>query len=261
MRNQGPYLPDIWTEPFIPAIPVQMADEVKRQLDTSAYPGCKYIQIKDYPEPGQTWLEILLVSLCDEFSSEQYVSDIMARLQDASNSSFSPPMRRARAFKDLLAYLSGNQKLVLYISRPIGIICLVSGSNSVPESFKPDISYYAMKNRVNEGVPVYFSYSRKDSTKLVETICTALDSKNIEYSLDMINPGLQDSIKEYERKIGMSEHIIVVISDDYFESDDCMYEMAIITKHGNIRKRVVFVDNLGVVRRSIESRKIMGKGI
>ena len=100
-------------------------------------------------------MEILLVSLCDEFSSEQYVSDIMARLQDASNSSFSPPMRRARAFKDLLAYLSGNQKLVLYISRPIsnlrendfehlahyigkgiGIICLVSGSNSVPESFK-----------------------------------------------------------------------------------------------------------------------------
>lgn len=276
MRNQGPYLPDIWTEPFIPAIPVQMADEVKRQLDTSAYPGCKYIHIKDYPEPGQTWLEILLVSLCDEFRSEQYVSDIMDRLQDASNSSFSPPMRRARAFKDLLAYLSGNQKLVLYISRPIsnlrendfehlahyigkgiGIICLVSGSNSVPESFKPDISYYAMKNRVNEGAPVYFSYSRKDSTKLVETICTALDSKNIEYSLDMINPGLQDSIKEYEHKIGMSEHIIVVISDDYFESDDCMYEMAIITKHGNIRKRVVFVDNLGVVRRSIESRKII----
>lgn len=113
---------------------------------------------------------------------------------------------------------------------------------------------------INPNSPVYFSYSRDDSTELVDIICKSLESRDILYSLDMKDVKIQSSIKAYEKAIGSGELVIVVLSDNYFESPDCMYEMAAITNRGEISKRVIFISHFQNVKRKKESHDlILGK--
>lgn len=69
----------------------------------------------------------------------------------------------------------------------------------------------------------------------------------------------QSSIHAFEQKIGKGDLVIVVLSDNYFESPHCMYEMAGITRQGDIRKRVVFVSNLQNVKRNKTSHDLILK--
>ena len=116
-----------------------------------------------------------------------------------------------------------------------------------------------MRTKINPDSPVYFSYSRDDSSALVDVICQSLASKDILYSLDMVDVEVQSSIKEYERAIGNGETVIVVLSDNYFESPDCMYEMAMLTKRGEISERVIFVTHFQSVKRKKESHDLILK--
>lgn len=86
---------------------------------------------------------------------------------------------------------------------------------------------------VNKGRPVYFSYARNSSRKpewthisdCVEKILDQFKQQNIEYRLDVRDIGAGDKISDFEREIGWSSEVVVLIfSDKYFRSLHCMYE-------------------------------------
>lgn len=103
---------------------------------------------------------------------------------------------------------------------------------------------------------IYISYKWSQSS-LVDLICDKLNSNGLLYKRDVKDCTLQDSITGFEEEIGRGDYIIVVLSDDYFESLGCMYEMACITEHGNIGQRVIFVDAMKEVKRDFSFDMIL----
>ena len=105
---------------------------------------------------------------------------------------------------------------------------------------------------------IYISYKWSQSS-LVDLICDKLNSNGLLYKRDIKDCTLQDSITGFEEEIGRGDYIIVVLSDDYFESLGCMYEMACITENGKIGERVVFVDAMKDVKREFSFDVIIQK--
>lgn len=274
MPDQRTYLPDIWTDPHIAILPVEQVKVVQEYLATDN--GFVCISIDDYPVPGQDWIEVFIICIANEYGSDSYLCQVFQQLRSPNMSSLSAPTIRNLALRDMLNYLSGGKRLILYISRPIfslseydfehlsghvsktvGIICHASSLIKIPSSLEHRIRYHEMRKKINPDSPVYFSYSRDDSTALVNIISQSLASNDILYSLDMVDVKVQSSIKEYEMAIGNGETVIVVLSDNYFESPDCMYEMAALTKRGEINKRVIFVSHFQSVKRKKESHDLI----
>lgn len=48
----------------------------------------------------------------------------------------------------------------------------------------------------------------------------------------------KDSIRDFMRRIGQGKCIVVVISEKYLRSENCMFEMIEITKAQNLRERI-----------------------
>ena len=274
MLKKRTYLPDIWSDPFIAAVPLEQADDVVKYLEE--YDDCQCVKIKNGPISGQDWIESVVVSLADEFENDLYVSGEIEKLYEVNNTSMSAPARRLMTLKSILKHLSGGKRLLLYfcqsisqmketgfihlariISPLIGVLCHVSSKNDVPTVSQ--IHFCTIQKSINEGHPVYISYSRKDSSSLAEMICATLESNNVDCAFDMRDVTVQSSIHEFEQAIGNGDLIIVVLSDNYFESQDCMFEMACLTERGDIRNRVAFVSNLQNVKRNTISRNYILK--
>ena len=114
-----------------------------------------------------------------------------------------------------------------------------------------------MKQKLNPNDPVYISYARKESTILMEFICKQLEADGVKVSLDMRDNGPTKSIREYETAIGKGSVVIVILSDMYFESEDCMFEMAALVKKGGVAERVIFIDALNNVQRNQDSHDLI----
>lgn len=274
MLKKRTYLPDIWSDPFIAAVPVEQAGEVTKYLEE--YGDCQCIDIKDSPLPGQDWIEALILSLGNAFENDEYVAGEVEKLFETNTTSLSASGRRMKVLKDILRHICRGKRLLLFLNQPvsqmretgfgyltrfigssIGIICIVSSINDVPPINQ--IHYFPIRKSINEGHPVYISYSRDDSTSLAEMICTTLESNNVECMFDMRDVPAQSSIHEFEQAIGKGDLVIVVLSDNYFESPHCMFEMAGVTRQGDISKRVVFVSNLQNVKRNKTSHDLILK--
>ena len=274
MLKKRTYLPDIWSEPFIAAVPLEQAGEVTKYLEE--YGDCQCIDIKDCPLPGQDWIEALILYLGSAFENDEYVAGEIDKLYQTNTTSLSAAGRRMKVLKDILRHICIGKRLLLYLNQPVsqmretgfvylsrligpsvGIICLVSSINEVPANNQ--IHYSPIRKYINEGHPVYISYSREDSTPLAEMICTNLESNSVECLFDMRDVPAQSSIHEFEQAIGKGDLVVVVLSDNYFESSHCMFEMAGVTRQGDISKRVVFVSNLQNVKRNKTSHDLILK--
>jgi hypothetical protein len=55
---------------------------------------------------------------------------------------------------------------------------------------------------------------------------------------DRTKIGYGDSIRQFMDEIGASRHVVLVLSEAYFKSEYCMYELCRIHDHGDVRKRV-----------------------
>ena len=274
MLNQRTYLPDVWAGGFVAAIPVSQANILVSELKASSDIRC--ISVEEELLCGQDWFELVIQTIEDNFSDDSFVSSSVESLATQNNTSISNVGLRRRTLKNLLHYLAQDKKVLIYITYPlynlrdpeflhlahlidnkIGIYCHVINERDVPVMQPPMFRYQSMKEIINPDNPVYISYSREDSHTLVATIVKRLEREGISVKLDMRDNGPGNSIRAFEDEIGRASQVIVILSDKYFESHDCMYEMAVITENGNIPNRVTFIDNLGIVTRKKESYEII----
>ena len=274
MHNQRTYLPDVWAGGFVAAIPVSQANILVSELKASSDIRCIFVEEELLSD--QDWFELVIQTIEDKFSEDSYVSDCVEVLVSQNKTSFSNAGLRRRVLKDILHHLAQDKKVLIYITYPlrnlqdrefihlahlidskIGIYCHVLNERDVPVMQPPKFRYQSMKEIINPNNPVYISYSREDSDALVATIVNRFESEGVSVKLDMRDNGPGNSIKAFEDEIGRASQVIVILSDKYFESLDCMYEMAVITENGNIPNRVTFIDNLGVVTRKTESYELI----
>lgn len=90
---------------------------------------------------------------------------------------------------------------------------------------------------------VYISYSRKPPIKSIvkNWMCPSMDEANLEYIIDEKDCGYGEDIERFEHEIGEADNVLIVLSDSYFHSINCMFEMALIIEHGMYNKRPMWV--------------------
>lgn len=86
---------------------------------------------------------------------------------------------------------------------------------------------------------VFISYAwGGDSERIVNEIDKTLQQKDIKLIRDKRNLGFKGSIKEFMERIGRGNCIIVVISDKYLRSENCMFELMEIAENQNFQDRI-----------------------
>lgn len=274
MHRPRTCLPDVWTDRFIAAIPIGQANLLAEELNTSS--DLKCIVVEETILYGQDWFELVIQSIENRFPYDPYISEQIDSLALPNNTAFSSVGLRRRTLIKLFQYLSQESKLLIYIRNPlekmdfkeflhlgylinenVGIYCHVRCSDEVPHLESPVIKFHTMKEIINMNNPVYISYSRTDSLAIADLVVAGLEQEGIKVKHDIRDNGPNNSIKKFEEEIGNASQVVIILSDKYFESHDCMYEMAVITKNGDVANRVTFIDNLKDVTRARESHDLI----
>jgi len=89
---------------------------------------------------------------------------------------------------------------------------------------------------INEDI-VYISYSWS-ITESIDNMCRALDKAGVKYKRDVVNCGYRQNIKDFEREIGRGVKVLAFVNDEYLESINCMYELALVFQQGMVESRL-----------------------
>ncbi|MBT9310892.1 COR domain-containing protein, partial [Leptothoe kymatousa] len=103
-------------------------------------------------------------------------------------------------------------------------------------------------DRIRESTPpqiyqpkkeVFVSYAwGGDSEKITNKVDEALQAANIELIRDKRDLGFKGHIKEFMQQIGKGKAVVVIISDKYLKSENCMFELVEIAASGNFDNRI-----------------------
>lgn len=86
---------------------------------------------------------------------------------------------------------------------------------------------------------VFISYAWTDESEaILKDICIALDENDISYRFDKKDIDYKGNIRDFEERLGKGDYIILIISDKYLKSKNCMYELLKIKESGSIYKRI-----------------------
>jgi formylglycine-generating enzyme required for sulfatase activity len=86
---------------------------------------------------------------------------------------------------------------------------------------------------------IFISYAwGGESEKIVDILYNTFVSKGYNIVRDKVNLGYKGSITSFMDKIGQGKYVIVVISDKYIKSENCMYEIVQIAKNGQFHDRI-----------------------
>ncbi|WP_013321399.1 toll/interleukin-1 receptor domain-containing protein [Gloeothece verrucosa] len=86
---------------------------------------------------------------------------------------------------------------------------------------------------------VFISYAwQGDSEEFANQLEEAFQKRQIKIIRDKTDLGYRGLIKEFMERIGQGKCILVVISDKYLKSENCMFELVEIAKHGDFYDRI-----------------------
>lgn len=90
---------------------------------------------------------------------------------------------------------------------------------------------------------IYISYRQKQPAKSIvrNWLCPSLKQADIDYCIDEEDCGFGHNIGHFEREIGDADNVLIILSDLYFYSINCMYELALVVKNRKHRKPPVLV--------------------
>lgn len=87
-------------------------------------------------------------------------------------------------------------------------------------------------------INIFLSYCWDDG-KIADNIYDYfLNSKNIDLHRDKIDIGVWDSIKEYMQSVSGMDYIILIISDSYLKSANCMYEVLEVMRDRKYKDKI-----------------------
>jgi internalin A len=86
---------------------------------------------------------------------------------------------------------------------------------------------------------VFVSYAwTKESTAIVDRLETVLGERDIHLLRDRQAVGYKDSIRDFMQRIGRGKCVVVVVSEKYLKSENCMFEMLAIAREKSLRERI-----------------------
>ena len=110
---------------------------------------------------------------------------------------------------------------------------------SKDSKFKDYINKDRKPPQKKETKAVFISYSwAAESKQITDELDTAFQAKGITIVRDIRDAGYKARIKEFMENIGRGKCVVVVISKAYLESENCMFELLKIFKHGKFHDRI-----------------------
>lgn len=86
---------------------------------------------------------------------------------------------------------------------------------------------------------VFISYAwGGESEQIVDQLDQAFQAKGITIVRDKRDLGFKGQIKEFMKEIGRGKAVVVVISEKYLKSENCMFELVQIAKNGQFYDRI-----------------------
>lgn len=115
--------------------------------------------------------------------------------------------------------------------------------NSIPNmsSIRSNkIMYEPLKDTIMITQEIYISYAwTNESEEVLKNLCEVLDDNSIKYFVDKKDIDYKGNIREFEEKLGKGNYIILIISDKFLKSKDCMYEILQINQNeGDISDKI-----------------------
>lgn len=94
-----------------------------------------------------------------------------------------------------------------------------------------------------EKVHIFLSYCQKDHS--IADIVDSTISKSVEgiaeISRDIRDIKYRESIKKFMESVGNHDYVIMIISDNYLKSRNCLYEMLEVMRDRNYGKKLLFI--------------------
>lgn len=93
---------------------------------------------------------------------------------------------------------------------------------------------------------VYVSYRWKEPVEGIARnwLTPSIEAAGFRCVIDVKDCKYKSRIDKFEEEIGRADRVIMLLSDKFFYSDQCMYEAALVTKAGNLDARL-FPVNIG----------------
>lgn len=86
---------------------------------------------------------------------------------------------------------------------------------------------------------IFISYTwRDESLTITEQLDTFLQAQGITVVRDNRDIGYKGQIKDYMQRLGKGKYVVIVLSDQYFKSKSCMFELMQIAEHGEMYDRI-----------------------
>ncbi len=99
--------------------------------------------------------------------------------------------------------------------------------------------YYEAIKKGESQPTVYISYKWKGvSMDMVDTLCDLFKRKRIYYKRDKEDCRYGDNITEFMDEIREGSFVVVMLTDAYLKSSNCMYELAGVLNHPDYLKRI-----------------------
>jgi hypothetical protein len=136
--------------------------------------------------------------------------------------------------QSIQCYVSGEMINATWLVREILPSALRSRDygQDAPKSSTPQIPIPATPE-------VFVSYAwTTESNAVVDRLQEALQGHGIRLLRDREEVRYKDSIREFMRRIGQGKAVVVVISEKYLKSENCMFEMVEVAKAQSLRERV-----------------------
>ncbi|MEO6687065.1 MAG: toll/interleukin-1 receptor domain-containing protein [Dyadobacter sp.] len=104
---------------------------------------------------------------------------------------------------------------------------------------------------------LYVSYAWGGQSETVyNKISVACVTNKIKLTSDKTDLNFRELISSFMQRLGQSNHVVVVISDRYLKSANCMFELLEISKNGDFKKRIFPIvlksasiyDPLGIIK-------------
>jgi len=106
----------------------------------------------------------------------------------------------------------------------------------------PDPTASRLAPEVSPSTPapeVFVSYAwNAESSAIVDRLQGALGQHGIQLRRDREEVRYKDSIRDFMRRIGQGKAVVVVISEKYLQSENCMFEMVEVAKAQGLRERI-----------------------
>ncbi|MEH2468140.1 leucine-rich repeat domain-containing protein [Nostoc sp.] len=171
---------------------------------------------------------------------------------EGSQTPYSYPLNELRDFLDHSAYLIQCRKSFQMVNVRRLIDDVMFQSDRPDKELNPQVAQlqnelerkrdesltHRLQDSNQKQVFISYTWRDKESKTLVEKIEQAFEAKGIKIIRDSNEIGYKERFKEFMQRLSRGRCVILVISDQYLKSENCMYELVEISKNGNLYQQI-----------------------